>query len=247
MTELKNNERELHLFRVRLTLLGSLVFVCFGLLLARLVWLQVIRHSDYMAQAEDNRIAVVPIQPNRGLILDRNGVVLARNYSAYTLEITPSKLRIPLDEMIDQLATIVEVTPKDRRRFRKLMDESKNFASIPLRTRLSDEEVARFAANRFRYPGVEVQARLFRNYPLGETASHVIGFIGRINQREARRSRNATTRPTTTAPTTSARKAWKRATRSTCTASPATRRSKCRPAAGRSARCRARRPRPAAT
>ena len=186
MTEIKNNERELHLFRVRLTALGFLVFVCFALLLARLVWLQVIRHSDYMAQAEDNRIAVVPIQPNRGLILDRNGVVLARNYSAYTLEITPSKLRVPLEEMIDALAAIVEVTPKDRRRFKKLMDESKNFASIPLRTRLSDEEVARFTANRFRYPGVEVQARLFRNYPLGETASHVIGYIGRINQREAK-------------------------------------------------------------
>ncbi|QBE63096.1 penicillin-binding protein 2 [Pseudoduganella lutea] len=186
MTELKNNERELHLFRVRLTLLGSLVFICFALLLARLVWLQVIRHSDYMAQAEDNRIAVVPVQPNRGLILDRNGVVLARNYSAYTLEITPSKLRVPLEEMIDSLALIVEVTPKDRRRFRKLMDESKNFASIPLRTRLSDEEVARFTANRFRYPGVEVQARLFRNYPLGEAASHVIGYIGRINQKEAK-------------------------------------------------------------
>lgn len=186
MTELKNNERELHLFRVRLTLLGSLVFICFALLLARLVWLQVIRHSDYMAQAEDNRIAVVPIQPNRGLILDRNGVILARNFSAYTLEITPSKLRIPLEEMIDALALIVEVTPKDRRRFKKLMDESKNFASVPLRTRLSDEEVARFTANRFRYPGVEVQARLFRNYPLGETASHVIGYIGRINQKEAK-------------------------------------------------------------
>ncbi len=186
MTELKNNERELYLFRVRLTLLGVMVFVCFALLLARFVWLQVIKHSDYAAQAEDNRIAVVPIQPNRGLILDRNGVILARNYSAYTLEITPSKLRIPLDEMIDQLAGIVEVTPKDRRRFRKLLDESKNFASVPLRTRLSDEEVARFTANRFRFPGVEVQARLFRNYPLGETASHVIGFIGRINQREAK-------------------------------------------------------------
>jgi len=186
MTELKNNERDLYLFKVRLSLLGALVFVCFACLLARFVWLQVIKHSDYAAQAEDNRIAIVPVQPNRGLILDRNGVVLARNYSAYTLEITPSKLRIPLDEMIDQLATLVEVTPKDRRRFRKLLEESKNFASVPLRTRLSDEEVARFTANRFRFPGVEVQARLFRNYPLGETASHVIGFIGRINQNEAK-------------------------------------------------------------
>jgi penicillin-binding protein 2 len=186
MTELKNNERELHLFRLRLTVLGALVFVCFALLLARFVWLQIVKHSDYAAQAEDNRIAVVPVQPNRGLILDRNGVILARNYSAYTLEITPNKLRLPLEETIDQLAMLLEVTPKDRRRFKKLLEESKNFASVPLRTRLSDEEVARFTANRYRFPGVEVQARLFRQYPLGETASHVIGYIGRINQSEAK-------------------------------------------------------------
>ncbi|MES2076046.1 MAG: penicillin-binding protein 2 [Pseudomonadota bacterium] len=186
MTEIKNTERELHLFRLRLTALGGLVFVCFALLLARFVWLQVIKHSDYAAQAEDNRIAVVPIVPNRGLILDRNGVVLARNYSAYTLEVTPSKLRVPLDETIDELAKLVEVDVKDRKRFKKLLEESKNFESVPLRTRLSDEEVARFTAQRFRFPGVEIQARLFRQYPLGETASHVIGFIGRINQGEAR-------------------------------------------------------------
>jgi penicillin-binding protein 2 len=186
MNEFKNNEQELHRFRMRLTALGGLVFLCFSALLARFIWLQVVKHSDYTAKAEDNRIAVVPVVPNRGLIMDRNGVVLARNYSAFTLEITPSKLRIPLEEMIDELAKVVEVTPKDRRRFKKLMEESKLFASIPLRTRLTDEEVARFSANRFRYPGVEVQARLFRQYPLGEVASHVIGYIGRINQSEAK-------------------------------------------------------------
>jgi len=186
MTELKNTERDLYRFRLRLSAIAALVFVCFCLLLARFIWLQVVKHSDYAAQAEDNRIAVVPIVPNRGLILDRNGVVLARNYSAFTLEVTPSKLRVPLDEMIDELSNLVEVTPRDRRRFKKLMEESKHFASIPLRTRLSDEEVARFTVNRFRYPGVEIQARLFRQYPLGETASHVIGYIGRINQSEAR-------------------------------------------------------------
>ena len=185
MNELKNTERELHFFRLRLTALGALVFLCFALLLARFVWLQVYKHSDYAAQAEDNRIAVVPVVPNRGLILDRNGVLLARNYSAYTLEITPSKLRAPLEAVIDELAELVQVEAKDRKRFRKLLDESKNFESVPLRTRLSDEEVARFTAQRFRFPGVEIQARLFRQYPLGETAAHVIGFIGRINHAES--------------------------------------------------------------
>ncbi len=186
MTEFKNTEQDLHRFRVRLSVLGGLVFFCFSLLLARFIWLQVIKHSDYIAKAEDNRIAVVPVVPNRGLILDRNGVVLARNYSAITLEITPSKLAAPLEDVIDELAKLVAIEPKDRRRFKKLMEESKSFTSIPLRSRLTDEEVARFAANRFRFPGVDIQARLFRQYPLGEVASHVIGYIGRINQAEAK-------------------------------------------------------------
>jgi penicillin-binding protein 2 len=186
MTEFKNNDREIHLFRVRITALFALVFVCFGLLVARVVWLQVVKHSEFAALAEDNRIAIVPIVPNRGLIVDRNGVVLARNFSAYTLEITPSKLRATLDSVIDELATLVTIEPKDRKRFRTLMAESKNFESVPIRTRLTDDEVARFTAQRFRFPGVDVQARLFRQYPLGETASHVIGFIGRINKGEAK-------------------------------------------------------------
>jgi penicillin-binding protein 2 len=172
-------------FRLRVTVLGGLVFLCFFLLLVRFVWLQIIKHSDFAVKAEENRISLVPIVPNRGLILDRNGVVLARNYSAYTLEITPSKLTSTLDETIDELSKLVAVDIKDRKRFKKMLEESKGFESVPLRTRLTDEEVARFSAQHFRFPGVEVQARLFRQYPLGETASHVIGYIGRINRAEA--------------------------------------------------------------
>ena len=187
MTEFKNTERELHFFRLRLSAAGVFVLVCFGLLLARFLWLQVFKHDDYASQAEDNRISVVPVVPNRGLILDRNGVVLARNYSAYTLEITPSKIKTDLESLIDDLATVVDIQPKDRKRFRKLLEESKNFASTPIRTRLSDEEVARFTAQRYRFPGVEIQARLFRQYPLGQVASHVIGYIGRVSQKDAER------------------------------------------------------------
>jgi penicillin-binding protein 2 len=185
MTEFKNTERELHLFRLRLSVVGLFVFICFGLLFTRFLWLQGYKYSHYAAQAEDNRISVVPVVPNRGLIVDRNGVVLARNFSAYTLELTPSKIKGNLDAVIDELATVVEIQPKDRRRFRRQMDESKNFESLPIRTRLTDEEVARFTAQRYRFPGVDIQARLFRQYPLGSVASHVIGFIGRINQRES--------------------------------------------------------------
>nr|WP_314547809.1 penicillin-binding protein 2 [uncultured Massilia sp.] len=186
MTEIKDSDREIHLFRMRLTALVVFIFICFGLLVTRWVWLQVLKHDQYMAQAEDNRIALVPIVPNRGLILDRNGVVLASNYSAYTLEITPSKLEASLDSVIDELSKLVLIEPRDRKRFKRLMEESKNFSSVPIRNRLTDDEVARFTAQRFRFPGVEVQARLFRQYPLGEIASHVIGYIGRINQREAK-------------------------------------------------------------
>jgi penicillin-binding protein 2 len=185
MTEFKNTERELHYFRLRVSAVGVFVFICFGMLAARFVWLQVFKHADYAAQAEDNRISVVPVVPNRGLILDRNGVVLARNFSAYTLEITPSKIRGELEATIDELASLVDIQPKDRKRFRKLLEETRNFESSPIRTRLTDEEVARFTAQRYRFPGVEIQARLFRQYPLGQVASHVTGYIGRISQKDA--------------------------------------------------------------
>ncbi|WP_326534632.1 penicillin-binding protein 2 [Pseudorhodoferax sp.] len=183
MTELKDIERELGHFRGRLLAAAAFVLLGFVLLGARLFHLQVLRHDELARQAEVNRTAVVPIVPNRGLIVDRNGVVLASNYSAYTLEITPSRAG-PLEPLIDELATLVEITPRDRRRFRRLMEEGKSFESLPLRTKLAEDEVARFTAQRFRFPGVEVKARLFRSYPLGETGSHLLGYIGRINQTE---------------------------------------------------------------
>ena len=184
MTELRDIERELGSFRMRLFAAAAFVLFCFGLLAARLVYLQVVKHDELATQAEANRIAVLPIVPNRGLILDRNGVVLADNYSAYTLEITPSKLAASVEETIDALAGVIDIQPRDRKRFKRLAEEGKNFESLPIRSRLNDEEVARFTAQRFRFPGVEIKARLFRNYPLGETASHLIGYIGRINQAE---------------------------------------------------------------
>jgi penicillin-binding protein 2 len=186
VAELKDHERELHRFHVRIGVVGAAVMIAFALLFLRLFYLQVIRHDTYHAKAEDNRISIVPVAPNRGLILDRNGIVLARNYSAYTLELAPRKLR-NLEATIDALAELVEIQPRDRARFKKLLAETRNAESLPIRTRLSDEEVARFAANRYRFPGVELQARLFRQYPRGDLASHVIGYIGRISERDQER------------------------------------------------------------
>ena len=183
MTQLRNIDAELQRFRHRIFVFTVLVAVCFLLLFLRLAYLQIWRHEDLLAQAESNRTASVPVVPNRGLILDRNGVVLATNYSAYTLEITPSKTA-DLEQTIETLSTLVDISPRDRRRFKKLMEESRSFESLPIRSRLSEAEVARFSAQRFRFPGVEIKARLFRSYPYGELASHVIGYIGRINQTE---------------------------------------------------------------
>jgi penicillin-binding protein 2 len=177
--EIRNTESELRAFQVRLGAAGIAVLVAFALLLARFVWLQVLEHDAYSAKAEENRIAIVPLPPNRGLILDRNGEVLARNYLAYTLEIFPAQVR-DLDATIAQLAQFVDIQPRDRARFRKLLQETKNVDSLPIRTRLSDEEVARIAANRWRFTGVDIKARLFRKYPYGELASHVIGYMGRV-------------------------------------------------------------------
>jgi penicillin-binding protein 2 len=183
MTELRNVEADLSRFRARVVVASIVVVLGFVLVACRLVYLQVVRHEDLQEQAENNRTAVVPVVPNRGLILDRNGIELATNYSAYTLEVTPAKVA-NLAQTIDALSQVMDISARDRRRFKKLQDESKSFESLPLRTRLSDEEVARFAAQRYRFPGVDVKARLFRNYPYGELASHVIGYIGRINPSE---------------------------------------------------------------
>jgi penicillin-binding protein 2 len=181
VTALRNTERELFYFRTRVIVASVFVAFCFLLLASRFLWLQYFRHDDFYARAESNRIAVVPVTANRGLIKDREGRIIARNYSAYTLEINPRQVD-NVNAVIDQLAQVIEVQPRDRRRFKKLQEELKGADSIPIRTRLTDEEVARFSAHRFSFPGVELRARLFRHYPLGEVGSHMIGYIGRVSQ-----------------------------------------------------------------
>lgn len=178
--EIKYYRAELAGFKSRIFIAAGFVVFLFLLLIARFVYVQVLEHDRYFALAESNRISIVPTPPNRGIILDRNGVVLAHNYSAYTLELTPSKIK-DLNTTIDELAKLIDITPSNRKHFAKILAESRNFETLPLRTRLTDTEVARIAANRYRLPGVEVKARLFRQYPQGASASHLIGYIGRIN------------------------------------------------------------------
>ena len=184
MNVIRNIQMDLNRFRSRVFVVTFVILIALGVLFLRLFYLQVIRYDALNAAAESNRTAIVPIVPNRGVIMDRNGVVLATNYSAYTLEITPSKVIAPVEEVIEQLSGIIDIQPRDKRRFKKQVDESKSIDSVPIRNRLTDEEVARFAAQRYRFPGVEIRARLFRNYPYEQLASHVIGYIGRINTSE---------------------------------------------------------------
>ena len=184
MNVIRNIQMDLNRFRSRVFVVTLAILIALGVLFLRLFYLQVIRYDELNAAAESNRTAIVPIVPNRGVIMDRNGVVLATNYSAYTLEITPSKVIAPVEEVIEQLSGIIDIQPRDKRRFKKQVDESKSIDSVPIRNRLTDDEVARFAAQRYRFPGVEIRARLFRNYPYEQLASHVIGYIGRINTSE---------------------------------------------------------------
>ncbi len=183
MKELRNVEADLRQFRLRALVAAFAVIFAFSMIWARAYYLQVVQHETLSEQAERNRTAVVPVVPMRGEIEDRNGEILASNYFAYTLEITPSKVP-DIDLLLSELEPIVSISKRDRRRFNKLLSETKAFEATPIRTLLSDEEVARFAAQRWRFPGVEIRARFFRNYLLGATASHLVGYIGRVNQRE---------------------------------------------------------------
>ena len=186
MVEVKDTGKEIKQLKIRLALAMVFILACFGVLVARFAYLQIYRYSDFHAQAEDNRISLVPVPPTRGLIFDRNGVLLAENVSAFTLELAP-KLIHNLERVIDQLAEIVEITPKDRRRFKRLLEDSRSTDTIPLKVRLTDEEVAKLAAQRYRFKGVDIKARQFRNYPLGETGAHLLGYIGRISPEEKKK------------------------------------------------------------
>ena len=186
LAELRNHEREFASFQFRVGVAGIVVLVAFAILFVRLAYLQIVQHAYYHTKAEDNRISIVPVAPHRGLILDRNGVVLARNYAGYTLEIFPRRVA-SVDGTVRQLAEFVDIAPKDRARFKKLLVEARNAESLPIRTRLSDEEVAKLAVNRYRFRGVEIRARLFRQYPFGDSASHLIGYIGRVDDKDQER------------------------------------------------------------
>ncbi|HEB92265.1 MAG TPA: penicillin-binding protein 2 [Gammaproteobacteria bacterium] len=182
-TTLKDHFRETRLFTHRTITALAFTVVLMLMLMIRLVNLQVIEHDTYAVLSDNNRVHIAALPPTRGLIFDRNGVLLAQNLPSYSLQVVPEQVD-DVDITIEQLRQLVSITEDDERRFRKRYQSSRRFKPITLRTRLSDEEVARFAVNRHRFPGVDIAARLYRHYPQGSLAVHALGYIGRINERE---------------------------------------------------------------
>jgi len=167
---------------IRTLVAAVFVVLCFMGLAGRLWYLQVIRYEGLAARADRNRIAVVPIPPRRGEILDRNGVVLARNFRDYTLSVVPANVSRNMDEMLDDLGQLVYLSGGDRRRFLQNVQQSGRYTSILLRNNLNDTEASWFAAHSYKFPGVELSARWVREYPQGESAAHVLGYVGRISE-----------------------------------------------------------------
>lgn len=182
-TPIKNHAAERHLFLVRTIVAGLLMSVLLGVLVTRLVFLQEVKHSYYNTRSNENRMRVQVAQPVRGLIYDRNGVVLADNLPAYRLEIVPERVK-NMDAALDRLGKIIEIRDTDRERFFKRMRTEPRFRGTPIRLNLNQIEVARFAVNRADFPGMEIRAGLTRHYPLGEVAAHLVGYVGGITERE---------------------------------------------------------------
>ena len=183
LTSLEDRQREQRLVTSRALVAGLLVLVGLGLLALRLLYLQVDRHDHFSVLSKDNRVKVQPVPPSRGLIYDARGVVLADNHPTFSLEITVEKVA-DLAATIDELARLVPIDANDRARFERLKRQRMRFQGVPIRLNLTPREVARFAVDGHRFPAVDVRAELIRTYPLNESTAHVLGYVGRINERE---------------------------------------------------------------
>ncbi len=174
---------EARLFAGRNIVAAIFVLLFMVVLVLRLGELQLLEHTHFTTKSLDNRVRVEPIPPTRGLIYDRNGILLAQNLPVYSLEITPEQVK-DLEKTITQLGEVIDITEGNIKRFEHLRKQQRRFDSIPIRIDLTEEEIARFAVNRHRFPGVEIKAKLLRTYPLGKETAHVLGYVGRINEQE---------------------------------------------------------------
>lgn len=177
---IKDQQHEAQLFQRRALIVFAVILVVIAVLLARFADLMIVHHDEYAARSERNRVKLQPLPPARGLILDRNGVILADNRLAYRLELVPERVR-DLDSTLNELSQVIAFDADERERFLDLVRARRRFQSLPLKLRLSEDEVARFALERYRFPGVDVVPYLTRYYPMGELFAHVVGYVGRID------------------------------------------------------------------
>lgn len=180
---IKNQIKETHLFRRRIIVALFLIFSLTLVLLARLFYLQIFQYNLYTTMSKQNEIVLSPIVPRRGLIFDRNGMLLAKNTPVYSLMLTPYEVK-DIQETLSEITKIVPLSDNDLQQFYKQLKQRRRFDQIPLKLKLSDEEVARFAVNRYRFPGVVIKAELIRNYPLGNAFAQVLGYVSRINDQD---------------------------------------------------------------
>ncbi len=180
---LRDYIRETRLLQNRTLAAAVMVLLLMFALLARLIYLQVFNQEHYLTLSQNNRISVVAIPPTRGLIYDRNGVLLARNLPAFGLEVIPEQVD-DIEATLRALNQIVAISPADIKRFRRLLKQKRTTHGVMLRLRLSEEELARFAVNRPQFPGVDIVAGVTRDYPLGASTAHAVGYVGRISEND---------------------------------------------------------------
>ena len=182
-TQIKDYLVESQLFLGRAVIAGFIVTLCIGLLILQMMKLQITGHDHYATLSQDNRVKLVPLPPVRGLIYDSNGVILAQNQPTYSLEVTPEQVT-DMDTTLTELSRLIDINEEQLTRFTRLKSQKRRFESIPLKINLTPEEVAIIAVNRHRFPGVDIEAKLLRHYPLADQTAHVLGYVGRINEQE---------------------------------------------------------------
>ncbi|MGB5650150.1 MAG: penicillin-binding transpeptidase domain-containing protein, partial [Sedimenticolaceae bacterium] len=181
--QLKDTIRENQAFLNRAIVAGMLVLAAMLVISWRMVQLQVVDHQHFTTLSRENRVKVLPLPPTRGLIYDRKGVLLAQNRPAYSLEITPEQVA-DLDQTLAELAEVIEIGEEDLERFWQLKRRKRRFDSVPIRVNLSQDETAQFAVHRHRFPGVDIKAQLLRHYPHDVKTTHVLGYVGRVSQKD---------------------------------------------------------------
>ena len=177
---IKDPRGESMLFQRRALTGFVLIVLGLCLLLSRFAFLQVTHHDEFVTRSQANRVKPRAIPPARGLIYDRNGVLLADNVPAFRLEVVPEQVK-DMEALLAGLGQVVPLGEDDLEAFHKQLKQSRRFESVPLKMRLTEDEIARFAVNRWRFPGVDVVPYLTRRYPLGEMFAHVVGYVGRID------------------------------------------------------------------